>query len=262
MAEIATYKPYYIEDGFNGLPTPENPQVIRCIEDRPEEDPEIGPADVQVAASLYGVGFDTALMEASFSGYLDYIPDRALRMAVDPTVKARLHGNKCGGEIAMPDVPTLVSNADYEDIYNGIQALGLTHIGESAIGRAFYVHERYARVRSLVPRAEKAAALLESDSKAPLERVPVIGSHQAPTILSNLTLDPFDTRRAWNEGHPAYNISFAGLEAFVRRIRGELSDTEAQTLLAISAMRHLVTAKAVLQHPAGPDTALEILVNQ
>jgi len=263
MADIEQYEPYYLPPISLGEVDRLN---VQCIEDRPPEDGDVRPADIQSAGSLYGFGIDFSFMHTAISedNILHFAPTVALATAESLNIDALLHDGRCAGEIIAPDVVRLVLEKDPAELYAGIGKFGL-NLKEVSVGQAINTMRRYAEgALSFIPSAAETATLLEGNSVTPLRRVPVVpGDHQAHVILSNLTRDRFDTRGAWNAGRPGFNISFGRFEqlAYDALVANGMDGAfNGQLLLAISALRHYVTAGAALRHPE-PGKDLEILTH-
>jgi len=254
---LTTYDPYFAEP--RNLAPGERYQLL-CVEDRPPEDQAIEP-DIQIAGAGNGLVYDLHFALQASRGK-NTVPLEQLTPLVLQTLGTKIavvqHGNVCGGEAAMPDIPRAIAQRDPQFLINTVNSFGLgiePSMTERMIELAREHHATNATTASPMPDIETAANRVKS---AEVSRVPVVGRHLARVVIINNTADRFRNRSAWEEGNPAYVLSAGGLESLTGDL---LSATGAnpQAFWAFTALRHIVTVQERLRHP-NPDEALSILV--
>ncbi len=255
---IEQFNPFYLDQ----LPE-DAPQTIQCMHDVPAVDRNIPPARLQTAGSILGLGYDVAFMRAAMGQDLEFVPIVADRLEGTLSVNgitSFLHARGCGGETAMPDVARLIAGRHPDELLSGVAGLGL-NLSEDVVLQGHRTFVRNAQDSQLfVPEQRIAAAYIEG-GRTPVDRIDVDGEHLAEHVLVDHTGKPFNTRDAWDTGHPAYNIGFGAMPGVaVEAMGGDTSLVNDQLLLGISALRHLVTAEAVLHHP-DPGQELQFLIH-
>lgn len=257
-AGIERFQPYYLDR----LPA-DALQTIQCMHDVPPVNKNVPPARLQTAGAILGLGFDIAYMRTAMGRDLEFVPIVADRLEGELSyrgIRSFLHERGCGGEKAMPDAPRLIAAMHPEQALSGVLGLGL-NLSEDAVLEGHRVFVRNAQdSRLMVPEQRIAAAYIEG-GRTPVARIDVDGEHLAEHVLVDLTGKPFNTRAAWDRGDPAYNIGFGAMPGVaVEAMGGDTSLVDEQLLLSISALRHIVTAQAVLRHP-DPTQELQVLVH-
>lgn len=147
----------------------------------------------------------------------------------------------------MTNVAELAAGKDPDELLRSVESLGL-NLAEGAVDQAHHILSQHRR-SPLVPIQEVSAAVMAAGS-FPVERIGVDGDHLAGHVLVDHTGKPFDTRAAWDAGRPAYNIGFGAMpDIAVEALGGDSELFDEDLFLSLSAIRHIVTAQAVLHHP-------------
>jgi len=244
MTSIKTYRPYLVAARE---PTNEDPLTVSCMEDRLLMDPAFDP-DIQTAASILGLAIDAGWALNAVGIETPSAPQLALYGAACllPKIRTIVHGEVCGGEEAAPDVFGLVASSDPAELFKAVSGLDLG-IGSSEVGQLINSAKRPSLV---VPSAKETAEILASDPEKRVRRIGLASTeHIAPDIIAIQNRDRLLGRKAVVAGFPVYGISFGWLERTAAEAFGNTYTVNNRLLVAASALRHVVTAKARLRHP-------------
>ena len=259
--------------------SPENPEVLWCVDERPrdgeQEIPDKRPG-IQHVASVYGfaeiltsaaimdnggvlpTGFISAERAESSTGHSAAVDDTAkiiTRVLRDEGIFPSLH-ERCTGEAEALGIAADVAKGGRElwSVVQGIDS-GIAESDFAAGVDAMGALLNHNLLRDPV----QAASCMQSDENLPA--IPrgglALGPHVSPDILVNGGTRGFDTRQAFLDGNAAYHVS-AGVLPTLAEIVEPVLPSNPDTLHISFVLLHAAVVLR-LPHPDGKDADFNIL---